>query len=29
MTAVLARVRHFVSIGELDPGGLARLLERS
>lgn len=29
MTAVLSRVRHFVSIGELDAGGLARLLERS
>ena len=29
MTAVLSRVRHFVSIAELDAGGLARLLERS
>ena len=29
MTAVLSRVRHFVSIAELDPGGLAHLLARS
>ena len=29
MTAVLAPVRHFVSIADLDPGSLARLLERS
>jgi ornithine carbamoyltransferase len=29
VTAVLARVRHFVSIAELDPGGLAFLLERA
>ena len=29
MSAVLARARHFVSIAELDPGGLAHLLARS
>lgn len=29
MTAVWARVRHFVSIAELDAGGLAHLLERA
>jgi ornithine carbamoyltransferase len=29
VSAVLARARHFVSIAELDPGGLAHLLARS